>query len=116
MSFTKVSFIQEFTQELYESQSVSTFKITLTLHKKILSICESLAKVLALYVSTTTGRDECITEEILPVLLDALAEHPTSMPLLTSIVTMIRQFSTTEAGKQACITAGCQEILNTISS
>lgn len=83
----------------------------LILHKKVRPICESLAGVLAIHAATAAGRDECITECILPVLLDAVAEHPTSLPLLSSIATIIQTFGATEAGRNACITAGCQDVL-----
>jgi hypothetical protein len=86
----------------------------LTLHKKVRLICESLANVLAIHAATSTGRDECITEGILPVLLDAVAEHPASMPLLTSVAAIIQQFSATAAGKQACVAAGCQDVLEAL--
>jgi hypothetical protein len=105
-----------FAQQIHDCQAVSTFKLILTLHKKVQSICESLAKTIAIVVKTPAGRDECITEEILPILLDAVAEHPTSMPLLTSIATIIQKFSATDAGKQACISAGCQDVLEAIST
>lgn len=105
-----------FAQEVHDCQAVSTFKLILTLHKKIQSICESLAKTIAKLVETPAGRDECIEEEILPILLDAVIEHPTSMPLLRSIATIIQKFSATAAGKQACIDAGCQDMLEAIST
>jgi hypothetical protein len=105
-----------FTQELSNCQSVPTFKMILTLHKKVRPICESLAKVLAIHSATATGRDECITEGILPILLDVLIEHPASMPLLTSIAAIIQQFSATDAGRNACTAAGCQDVLNAIST
>jgi hypothetical protein len=105
-----------FAQQLSDCQAVSTFKLILTLHKQVLPICESLAGTIAIFVETPAGRDECITEEILPVLLDAVIEHPTSMPLLTSIATIIQKFSATTAGKQACISAGCQDVLEAISA
>ena len=100
-----------FAQEVHDCQAVSTFKMILTLHKKVLVICESLAKTIAIVVETPAGRDECIEEEILPILLDAVAEHPTSMPLLSSIAIIIQKFSATTAGKHACVNAGCQDVL-----
>ena len=105
-----------FAQQLSDCQAVSTFKLILTLHKQVLPICESLARTIAKVVETPAGRDECITEEILPVLLDTVITHPTSMPLLTSIATIIQKFSATTAGKQACINAGCQDVLAAIAT
>ena len=55
---------------LMDLHAVSTFKNILTIHKQVLPICESLSTVIAKLVATPAGRDHCIEEKIVDVLVD----------------------------------------------
>lgn len=103
-----------FTQQMIESQSISVFKMILTIHIENLEICESLAKVIAIHSASPEGQEECIKEEILSVLGKAFDRHPKSETLLEAVGIVIHHFIMTEAGKQACIQAGFQNVIDTI--
>jgi hypothetical protein len=92
--------------ELMDCQAVSTFKTILTIHKQVLSICESLSAVIAKLVATPAGRDHCIEEKIIDNLVDALKTHPASKPLLDAVTLVVTYFTATAAGTAACIAAG----------
>jgi len=102
----------EFTQQMIESQSISVFKMILTIHIKNLEICESLAKVIAIHSASPEGQTECIEEGILSVLGKAFDQHPKSETLLEAVGIVIHHFIMTEAGKQACIEAGFQDVVD----
>jgi len=97
--------------ELMNCQAVSTFKTILTIHKQVLPICESLSAVIAKLVTTPAGRDHCIEEKIVDVLVDALKTHPSSKPLLDAVTLVVTHFAETAAGTAACSAAGTADAL-----